>query len=270
MDRPEGAPIPPPPPAGTAPVSLTEIKQELDRIERKLHFIMDLPPDMPIPPVPPGVTPVSLTQLEKKLDFIMDLPPGTPIPPVPPGITPVSLTQIQKKLDFIMDLPPGMPIPPVPPGVMPVSLTQIDRKLGAVKRIFVAEEGVFAAASTAEARAIAITAPAGVPRAAFDLSGWIDLREIRSGDVVRVRLDAAVAGRGPLTFAETSFTGLQAKPLKHFRDFAEALPGLRRRCGSSGRHQRHAHPRAAGLRRQLPDPGNGGLPVRGRVAMTRA
>jgi len=231
---------------------------------------MDLPPDMPIPPVPPGVTPVSLTQLEKKLDFIMDLPPGTPIPPVPPGITPVSLTQIQKKLDFIMDLPPGMPIPPVPPGVMPVSLTQIDRKLGAVKRIFVAEEGVFAAASTAEARAIAITAPAGVPRAAFDLSGWIDLREIRSGDVVRVRLDAAVAGRGPLTFAETSFTGLQAKPLKHFRDFAEALPGLRRRCGSSGRHQRHAHPRAAGLRRQLPDPGNGGLPVRGRVAMTRA
>lgn len=99
------------------------IKTEIEDLERKLHFMMDLPEGAKIPPPPPaGTLPVSLTQikegiddLEKKLDFIMDLPGGKPIPPVPPGVKPVSLTQIEKKLDFIMDLPRGRPIPPCPP-----------------------------------------------------------------------------------------------------------------------------------------------------------
>jgi hypothetical protein len=228
MDLPVGESIPPPPPAGTRPVSLTEIKKEIEDVEKKLHFIMDLPKGVKIPPPPPaGTKPVSLTQIEKKLDFIMDLPKGKPIPPVPPGTKPVSLTQIGKKLDFIMDLPKGKPIPPVPPGVKPVSLTQINRKLEGMKKIFVAEEGVFAAASPGDARVINISAPSGsFPRLAFDLSGWIDLTRMRNGDEVTVKLEVAMPGGGLALFTETRFADAQSKGLKHFRDFADGVQGV--------------------------------------------
>ena len=240
MDLPAGVAPPPPPLRGTAPVSLTLLKTKLDNLadrlgeiltgqrikiepgsgtvsrphpikteiedlEKKLHFMMDLPEGAKIPPPPPaGTPPVSLTQikegiddLEKKLDFIMDLPGGKPIPPVPPGVTPVSLTQIEKKLDFIMDLPKGKPIPPVPPGVTPVSLTQIEKKLAGVKKIFVAAEGMFAAASARASRVVDIVAPrGGPPPPTFDLSGWIDLSKMRPGDEVRVNIEIAVPSRG--------------------------------------------------------------------------
>ena len=269
MDLPEGEAVPSAPPPGTAPVSLTLLKTKLDNladrlgdvligrdipiepgqtwsrphpikdeiqdIEKKLHFIMDLPADAPIPPPPPpGTAPVSLTEikkdiedLEKKLDFIMDLPAGVPIPPPPPaGTTPVSLTQIEKKLDFIMDLRPGEPIPAVPPGVTPVSLTKIDRRLDTVKKIFVAEEGEFAAASASDSRILDVVAPSGQPPPAFDLSGWIDLREMRSGDEVKVKIEVSLAGRSPVLFSEALFSGVQTRALKHFRDFADGVQAV--------------------------------------------
>lgn len=122
----------------------------------------------------------------------------------------------------------------MPPGVKPVSLTQIDKKLAGVKKIFVAAEGMFAAASARASRVVDVVAPpGGPPLPAFDLSGWIDLSKMRSGDEVRVNIEIAVPSRGRLiAFNEATFVGVQAKGLKHFRDFADGVQAV---VGTSAR-----------------------------------
>jgi hypothetical protein len=235
MDLPSGqdTPAPPDPAAGVRPVSLTEIR-------KALAFIMDLPRDQEVPEPPDpasGIQPVSLTEIKvlitiliELIAFAIDLPRDTPIPPRPPaGTLPVSLTDIEKKLDFIMDFPPGegRQIPPVPPGVTPVSLTQIH---GTTKKIYVAEEDDFTPSGPGDARLIAIRAPAPPPNVritpAFDVSGWIDLSEMRDGDAVTIRVDVSFAGRPAVRFNQITFSDAQAKPLKHFRDFADGVEAV--------------------------------------------
>jgi hypothetical protein len=62
----------------------------------------------------------------------------------------------------------------------------IDERL---KKIFVYAEDRFAPTSTNQRRTI------DVRTAAFDLSGWIDLSDLRPGDVVEVTTSVSVAGR---------------------------------------------------------------------------
>ena len=235
MDLPRGSDVPDPPESSSdvRPVSLTDIKNYL-------KYIADVPAgsEFPSPPAgggsttvgPSDVTPVSLTDISvliriliEGLAYAIDLPAGLPFPPRPPAGTPVSLTDLERKLDFIMDFEPGegREIPPVPPGVAPVSLTMIN---GTVKKIYVAREGTFAAAATGDSETIEVRSQAAPPTVsvtpAFDLSGWLDLSELRDGDTVSVRVDAEFAGRPRVRFAETSFSDVQPSPLKHWRDFA--------------------------------------------------
>jgi len=239
-DVPEGQDFPPRPPRPPAtvtadtpvvqPVSLTDIKNYL-------AYIADVPQGQDFPPPPgrgDGVNPVSLTDISvliniliEGLAYVADVPPGLPFPPRPPaGTQPVSLTDIEKKLDFIMDFEPGegRVIPPVPPGVTPVSLTMLN---GTVKKIYVTREGVFTAGAASDSEVIQVRAQAAPPTVnllpAFDLSGWLDLSEMRDGDVVSVAVDVQFAGRPAVRFRQTTFADAQAEPLKHFRDFADGV-----------------------------------------------
>lgn len=238
-DVPQGQEFPPPPPrqSGTVigdapvvkPVSLTDIRNFL-------AYIADVPQGQEFPQPPAGdanVRPVSLTDISillniliEGLAYAVDLPPGQNFPPRPPVGTPVSLTDIEKKLDFIMDFEPGegRVIPPVPAGVKPVSLTMLN---GTVKKIYVAEEGVFAAGSPADTQVIQVRAQPAPPTVnlspAFDLSGWLDLSELRDGDLVTVAVDVQFAGRPAVGFRQTTFADRQAQPLKHFRDLADGV-----------------------------------------------
>ncbi|MEW6037542.1 MAG: hypothetical protein AB1648_04750 [Pseudomonadota bacterium] len=231
MDLPQGQPFPEQPAAGSdvRPVSLTDIRNFL-------AYIADVPQGQDFPPPPAGdsnVRPVSLTDISillniliEGLAFAVDLPPGQNFPPRPPVGTPVSLTDIEKKLDFIMDFEPGegRVIPPVPPGVKPVSLTMLN---GTVKKIYVVQEGVFAAGSPADSQVIQVRAQPAPPTVnlspAFDLSGWLDLSEMRDGDLVTVAVDVQFAGRPAVRFRQTTFGDRQPLPLKHFRDFADGV-----------------------------------------------
>ncbi len=49
------------------------------------------------------------------------------------------------------------------------------------------------------------------------------LFEVRDGDVVTARIDVTFAGRAPVRFSQTTFADTQARPLKHFRDFAAGV-----------------------------------------------
>jgi len=69
-----------------------------------------------------------------------------------------------------------------PPGTRPL----IDERL---KKIFVYAEDRFVPHSAGQRRTIDVRTPA------FDLSGWIDLSDLRSGDVVEVLTSVTVAGR---------------------------------------------------------------------------
>ena len=58
---------------------------------------------------------------------------------------------------------------------------------------------------------------------AFDLAGWIDLTELRNGDEVTIIVEVSVAD-GPLrTWSTTVFSGVQARGLKFFTEFADGL-----------------------------------------------
>jgi hypothetical protein len=84
----------------------------------------------------------------------------------------------------------------------------LDRRL---KKIFVYAENIFSPKTRTERRRIR------VKTRAFDLSGWIDLSELRPGDSVEVELRVSFAGRQNIPFAKTRFD--QPKLLT-FADFA--------------------------------------------------
>ena len=86
------------------------------------------------------------------------------------------------------------------------------------KKIYVYSEGSLAATDSSDSREIVVTTRA------FDVSGWIDLTELRDGDEVTVVVEVSVA-HGPFhTWSTTVFGGVQARGLKYFNEFADGLP----------------------------------------------
>ena len=116
---------------------------------------------------------------------------------------------------FINTLPVDI-VPPVegfltkddfkPPTTEPL----IDQRL---KKIFVYAEDKFAPQSATERRTIDVRTPA------FDLSGWIDLSELRAGDVVEITTWVRVAGQRR-RFYRNRFDQPALLP---FSDFARGL-----------------------------------------------
>jgi hypothetical protein len=85
----------------------------------------------------------------------------------------------------------------------------VDRR---IKKIFVFAENVFSPKSRTERRRVRVNTHA------FDLSGWIDLSQLRPGDVFEVDLRVSFAGRRNILFARTHF---DQPRLLTFADFAK-------------------------------------------------
>jgi hypothetical protein len=88
-----------------------------------------------------------------------------------------------------------------------------------LKKIFVWAEGLFAPTGARDQRRIRVKTPA------FDLSGWLDLSRLRTGDVVEAQIRVSLAGRRDVLFARTR---LDRPELVHFAELArggEWIPG---------------------------------------------
>jgi hypothetical protein len=94
------------------------------------------------------------------------------------------------------------PTPPIP---------RLDPRL---KRIYVYEQGVFTPRTDVDSRIVAIRT------AAFDLSGWVDLTELRANDVVLVEVSVSVANRPHRRFSRAAF---KTPGLKSFADICAGL-----------------------------------------------
>lgn len=94
------------------------------------------------------------------------------------------------------------------------------QQLAVTKKIYVYREGTFMATDEYDTEEVHVTTDA------FDLSGWIDLTEMRQGDEVTVSVDVSVA-EGPFrTWSSTVFQGVQVRGLKYFTEFAHGLEQL--------------------------------------------
>ena len=49
---------------------------------------------------------------------------------------------------------------------------------------------------------------------------------MRDGDAITIRVDVTFAGRPVVRFNQITFNDTQAKPLKHFRDFADGVEAI--------------------------------------------
>ena len=85
------------------------------------------------------------------------------------------------------------------------------------KKIYVYSEGSLAAADSSDSREIVVTTRA------FDVSGWIDLTELRDGDEATVVVEVSVAHSPFHTWSTTVFSGAQARGLKYFDEFCDGL-----------------------------------------------
>jgi hypothetical protein len=110
--------------------------------------------------------------------------------------------------------PDNIPVPPQPPTGYYEKTTEL---LVMTKKIYVYAEGEFAAADSSDTKTIDVTT------AAFDLSGWIDLSELRDGDAVAVTVEVAVGGGPFRTWSTTTFSDHQDRGLKYFTGFAAGL-----------------------------------------------
>jgi len=98
------------------------------------------------------------------------------------------------------ETPPTIPPPNTPP-VTPIDETTSDRNLLLVtKKIYVYAEGTFTATSATDFRDIIVTTPA------FDVSGWIDATQLRSGDEIQIELTVRIDGQ-ERHFLTTTFVG---------------------------------------------------------------
>lgn len=137
--------------------------------------------------------------------FECDVPlstrPRTPAPASPAPASPVVESPVAPGSPP-SGSPPASPPPPPPPPVLDARL----------KKIYVYEEDVFAPVSASDERIVPVRT------AAFDLSGWLDLTQLRSNDAVEVELLVSVAGSPYRQFARTSF---RDPALYHFSEFAK-------------------------------------------------
>jgi hypothetical protein len=133
------------------------------------------------------------------------------------------LHDIEDLLNIILQrLPPIVDEPPPPPNGDP--LPKFDKPRGKaelpvlrdarLKKIFLWAQNTFSPVLATEERVIEVQTPA------FDLSGWVDLTNLRAGDEVEILIDVSIAGRPPARFAQTRF----AQP--GLKSFAELCRGL--------------------------------------------
>jgi len=154
---------------------------------------------------------------------------GPTYPPIKPEIKNLEseVKIIKEKLEEILRLLPpqpqgGIPSPDAgqPPIVVQPPIGFYDyttEQLAQTKKIYVYEEGEFTPAGAGDSKTIDVTT------AAFDLSGWIDLSELRDGDAVVVTIEVKV-GDGPFReWSTTTFSDHQDRGLKYFTEFADGL-----------------------------------------------
>jgi hypothetical protein len=101
-------------------------------------------------------------------------------------------------LILLDEIPPDFP----PPTERP-EMTVVEREyfwLAITKKIYVYDEGTFEASSATDEHEVHVVTPA------FDLSGWVDLFEVRSGDVVEIEILVNVDG-DERHFMTTTFDG---------------------------------------------------------------
>ena len=106
--------------------------------------------------------------------------------------------------------------PPTPTIIVPPELTLEEQQyywLSMTKKIYVYEEDTFTAASSTDEREVRIAT------AAFDVSGWVDLYELRSGDLVEIELRVDVAGQDR-HFMTTTFDGVTDARLIYFDELS--------------------------------------------------
>ncbi len=153
---------------------------------------------------------------------------GPTYPPIKPEIKNLEseVKIIKEKLEEILrrltpegvvpspDKAPPVIVPPQPPQGFYEYATE---QLAQTKKIYVYAEGVFTAGAAGDYKNIDVTT------AAFDLSGWIDLSELRDGDAVTVTVAVSVAGGPFRTWNTTTFSGHQARGLKYLTEFADGL-----------------------------------------------
>jgi hypothetical protein len=133
---------------------------------------------------------------------------------VPPRSVKDEMHDLEALIRLLIDLinrpPPEPPLPPptgTPPETPPPPVLA-ERRL---KKIYVYAEDRFAPASASQRRTIDVRTPA------FDLSGWLDLSRMRTGDVFEVQVRVSLANRSNVLWARTRFT---TGGLKHFAEFA--------------------------------------------------
>jgi len=102
-------------------------------------------------------------------------------------------------------------------GFQPTFPEDVTSQLALTKKIYVYREG------TLSATASDTSAEVYVHTRAFDLAGWIDLADLRGGDVVKVAVEVSVAGGSFRTWSTTTFSGEQQRGLKYFTEFADGL-----------------------------------------------
>lgn len=175
---------------------LTQVDAEVQKIERKADTLASLlgttlvSQPWVVDPTVTGVknrTPAKgvkdeLHDIEDVLQQILKLVSPVTVDPVPP--------------------PPPPPPPPDQPGVTidkrdPVPLpVASDPRL---KKIFVYADSAFTPRSPQDQRIVR------VETAAFDVTGWLDLTHLRSGDVVTTEVRVFIAEAPDLLFASASF-----------------------------------------------------------------
>lgn len=128
-----------------------------------------------------------------------------------------TLDRILNELERLRSLTvtPTFPVetPPVTPPATTITLPEeASASLALTKKIYVYEEGTFSARDGADTREVVIET------AAFDVSGWLDLSELRAGDAVTVAVWVRVDGR-ERRFSSTQFQGGPDSRLLYFREF---------------------------------------------------
>jgi len=109
-----------------------------------------------------------------------------------------------------------VPIDEAPPVIVPPTerpeMEVAEREyfwLAITKKIYVYAEDTFVPTSTADVHEVHVVTPA------FDLSGWVDLSELRPGDEVTVEIRVSVDGK-ERPFTTTTFAGAQDARLVYF------------------------------------------------------
>jgi len=110
--------------------------------------------------------------------------------------------------------PPSTPPQPIPNPGDEIDLVVFPED---VKRIFVYDEGVFEATSSADKREIQIRT------GAFDVAGWVDLSELEDGDRVEIAIHVRLPGGVRRLYRKSEFSGVAEARLIAIQDVAGSV-----------------------------------------------